>query len=221
MRTAIGIIIASIAAVIGGLTWKGWDSKFHVGNSAPNAHFHTPTPRTPSPVTPSGPRIPERVPDIALPDLTGQPRSLKEWRGRPLIVNFWATWCEPCREEIPLLSSLQTAYGQNGKGLQVLGIAVDFRDAVASYVKKTPLAYPTLIAEEDALAPEAFGVGGGIPVSVFADSQGEIVAVKTGELHPGQAELILKLTQEIDDGRTTLSAARADIDAKLRHLAAK
>ena len=54
-----------------------------------------------------GRKIPESVPDLALPGLDGSPHKLSEWTGRPLLINFWATWCEPCRREIPLLKSLR------------------------------------------------------------------------------------------------------------------
>src|SRR5579871_5270801 len=65
--------------------------------------------------------VPEQVPDITLPDLAGHPRSTREFLGRPLIINFWATWCEPCRRELPLLAQLLRDH--RDEQLQIVGIA--------------------------------------------------------------------------------------------------
>ena len=70
------------------------------------------------------------VPDFRLPDLEGVERDIREWRGSHTLLNFWATWCAPCRVEMPLLKEFQDEYG--GKGIQVIGIAVDFPEQVAA-----------------------------------------------------------------------------------------
>lgn len=132
---------------------------------------------------------PKRLPAISLPDLDGKSRSMSEWAGRPLLINFWATWCEPCLREIPLLQKLQARHAQ--AGLEVIGIAIDFRDAAAAYAKKTGITYPVLIAEEDATAPRAFGVGLGLPTTIVASRDGQIVATHLGELDEAQAEKLL------------------------------
>src|SRR5690606_29476300 len=91
--------------------------------------------------------VPHLLPAFALPDSDGTVRNLDEWAGRPLMVNFWATWCGPCREEIPLLNELRAeALAPN---LEVIGIAVDFRDDVLAYTQETPIDYPVLIGEEE------------------------------------------------------------------------
>src|SRR5688572_19182784 len=94
-----------------------------------------------------GRSIPERVPDVALPDREGKERRLTEWTGRPLLINFWATWCAPCRREIPLLRQLRSERARDG--LEVIGIAVDFRDAVLEYARTIGLDYPLLIGEQE------------------------------------------------------------------------
>ncbi len=81
------------------------------------------------------PAIPERLPDFTLADRDGKPRKLSEWSGRPLMVNFWATWCAPCRREIPLLNRTQAASVL--PKLQIVGVAIDFRDDVLAYLQKT------------------------------------------------------------------------------------
>jgi thiol-disulfide isomerase/thioredoxin len=83
------------------------------------------------------------------PDLAGRPRSLSEWRGRPILCNFWASWCAPCREELPLLDAAHREHAPIG--LQIVGIAVDTAANIRQYVKSIPVAYTVLIAEGSAL----------------------------------------------------------------------
>lgn len=161
--------------------------------------------------------IPERLPDLTMPDAQGKPRRLADWRGRPLIVNFWATWCEPCRREIPLLEQLRR---KSSTGLEVVGIAVDKRDAVLPYARQMGIEYPLLMGEEEGIkAVDAFGMQAVFPFSVFADRQGRIVGLKVGELHPDEAQLILDRVQAVDTGRLSLASARTQVTAGLQNLA--
>lgn len=163
-------------------------------------------------------RVPAQVPDITLPDLEGHPHSTREYLGHPLIINFWATWCDPCRREIPLLSQLLRSH--RGEQLQIVGIAVDFKNAVSQYMARTPLAYPVLIGEDQGMiAAEKFGMEPVLPFSVFSDASGRIVTVKVGELHPDEAELILETMRSAADGRASLQAARSRIAEGLQRLA--
>jgi thiol-disulfide isomerase/thioredoxin len=170
------------------------------------------------PEGPSGRPIPDTVPDLKLPDLAGQERSLRGFLGRPLIINFWATWCAPCRREMPLLQQLRQAY--RGDQLQIVGIAVDFRAAVADYVRRRAVDYPLLIGEDQGLAAaEQFGMQTVRPFSVFADAQGRIIAVKIGELHRDEADYILGAMRALAAGRLSLPEAHAGIAQRLRELA--
>jgi len=162
--------------------------------------------------------IPERVPDLALPDLAGQLRSLRAYGGHPLIINFWATWCAPCRREMPLLQQLRRTY--RADGLQIVGIAVDFRAAVVEYLRRQPVDYPQLVGEDAGLAAaEQFGMQTVLPFSVFADAGGRIVAVKLGELHADEAAYILGTMRELAAGRLSVADAHAGITQRLRELA--
>jgi thiol-disulfide isomerase/thioredoxin len=164
--------------------------------------------------------IPEFVPELSLPDLAGQMHALREDAGHVRLYNFWATWCEPCRREIPLLNRLQRE--QRAAGLRVVGIAVDFRDAVAGYVKKTPLDYQVLVGEEAGFeAAQQFGVDLALPFTVFADGANRVVAVKIGELHADEAAAILDTLAALQAAKLSLPEARTAIAARLRELAAR
>lgn len=173
-----------------------------------------------TPADGDGPVIPETLPHFSLADVDGRMRSLHEWAGQPVMVNYWATWCAPCRREIPLLNELRAE--RQGERLEIVGIAVDFRDDVLEFAKDTAIDYPLLIGEEDGLAAvTAIGMQPAFPFTVFADSQQRIVALKVGELHRDEAELILDRVTAVDAGQLPLQRAREEIAEGLKELAAK
>jgi thiol-disulfide isomerase/thioredoxin len=172
------------------------------------------------PGSPKPKAIPVTLPDITLADRDGKPTKLASFGNRPLMVNFWATWCAPCRREIPLLNKIRMERkAQNG---EIVGVAVDFREDVLEFVKKTPLNYPLLIGEEDGLAAaEAFGMGMGFPFSVFVDSQNRILTVKVGELHEDEANFAFDRLRDIDNGVVTHEAAQVMVAEAFREMAAE
>jgi len=159
--------------------------------------------------------IPPMRPDVTLADRDGKPRRLSEWNGRPQVINFWATWCAPCRREIPMLNALS----KDGAWPEIalVGIAIDFREDVLRYLKDTPIEYPVLIGEQDGLdAARAFGMESlGLPFTAFVDRKGRIVTIHVGELHRPQADVILSLVREVDAGKLDLEAAQARIKAEV------
>jgi peroxiredoxin len=171
------------------------------------------------PDEPVGSKIPDRLPEFSLGDRTGKSTSITSWRGKSLIINFWATWCAPCRHEIPLLQSIRGDW--RDRNFEVVGIAVDHRDKVEAFAKELGIAYPLLIGEEDALdAAGAFGVASpAFPFTVFTDQRGEVVALYVGELHRPQADLILGVVQSLNQDRVQMPQARHLIAAGLRSLA--
>ena len=171
-----------------------------------------------APVAGAPAKLADRVPVFTLADTANRPRKLQDWPDRALIVNFWATWCAPCRREIPLLKQIQQEHG--AEGFQVIGIAVDFRDKVLPYVKQMQIDYPVLIGEQDALdAAAAFGVDAiGFPFTVFSDRQGRIVAAHVGELTGPQADVILDAVRGVDSGAYTPEQARTAIESGLDRL---
>jgi thiol-disulfide isomerase/thioredoxin len=164
--------------------------------------------------------IPYMLPDITLADRDGKPTKLASFGGRPLMVNFWATWCAPCRREIPLLNKIRTQ--RKTQNAEIVGVAVDFREDVLKFVAKVPLSYPLLIGEEDGLAAaEAFGMGMAFPFSVFVDSQNRILTLKIGELHEDEANFAFDRLRDIDNGVLTREAAQKAVGEAFREMAAE
>jgi thiol-disulfide isomerase/thioredoxin len=169
---------------------------------------------------PATPPVPEEVPALSLTDMAGRKHPLRGSSGRPRLYNFWATWCEPCRREIPLLNTLEARY--RGDRLEVVGVAIDFQDALTTFLAKTPLHYTLLVGEEDGLeAAQRFGMSMALPFSVFADGQNRIVAVKLGELHADEIAAILGRMREVRSGKATLAESRAAIGEDIKTLAVK
>lgn len=138
------------------------------------------TPETPPDIPRSS--IPEYAPDFALRDLEGNMRAFSEWEGRILIVNFWATWCAPCRREIPVLVALQAAHPEDQ--LTVLGIAIDEDDAVREYAGQIGMTYTTLVGQLDAIQVSGrYGNHiGAMPYTVIVGPDRRIHWVHAGEV---------------------------------------
>lgn len=164
-------------------------------------------------------KIPDRLPNFSLGDRAGKATSITNWNDKSLILNFWATWCAPCRREIPLLKTLASEWGD--RGVQVIGVAVDYRDKVNAYADELKIAYPLLIGEQEALDVAAqLGVDTPVfPFTVFTDRRGDVVALYIGELHRPQADLILNVIQALNDERVKLPEARRNIADGLHALA--
>lgn len=130
-------------------------------------------------------------PAFTLGDLDGERRAVAEWDGQVLLLNFWATWCPPCRVEIPELITLQQEYGR--RGLQVVGIAIDDPQATADFVQETGLNYPILTGQQDALqVAVAYGNAiGALPYTVVVDRGGGIAYTREGELDRRAAEAVI------------------------------
>jgi thiol-disulfide isomerase/thioredoxin len=120
-----------------------------------------------------------------------QGAALDQWRGKVLVVNFWATWCAPCREEMPEFVKAQREYG--GKGLQFVGIAVDQADKVDQFVKEIGLNYPTLIGGFGAmeLSKTLGNDKMALPFTVVLNRDGKVVHTQLGELKPAKLQSIV------------------------------
>ncbi|HCU84286.1 TlpA family protein disulfide reductase [Methylophilus sp. UBA6697] len=128
---------------------------------------------------------------ITLFDHGGKAYPLAQYKGKPLILNFWATWCEPCREEMPEISALASAHPQ----IAVLGLAIDEAAAVHEFIESTPVSYPLLIAENEGM-PLAETLGnhkGVLPYTVVISAQGEVTQIFFGRVNRQMLQNALKL----------------------------
>jgi thiol-disulfide isomerase/thioredoxin len=161
------IIIVALLALFGGMMFQEFLS--------------TPVQTNPTP-----------LPDFNLPDVSGNLHSISEWQGKILIINFWATWCPPCRKEIPEFIALQEQY--SGKGMQFIGIAIDDQDAVEDYLVSTKINYPMLIGGLDgiALAHQLGNSIDAVPFTLIVDQQGQIIYRHPGEFSREQITEIIR-----------------------------
>lgn len=148
------------------------------------------------------------VVSFELADMDGTVRQSSEWDGQPKLLNFWATWCAPCRREIPLLKETQTQY--TDINLQVIGIAVDFEEEVVKYAEETGFNYPILIGQEDAMAvAESSGVEFiGLPFTMVVAASGELIKTHIGEIEEEHIEQIAGVLAEMQRGALDLAGAR-------------
>ncbi|BBP02477.1 TlpA family protein disulfide reductase [Sulfuriferula nivalis] len=125
-------------------------------------------------------------------DLAGVRQPLAQWRGKILVVNFWATWCPPCRQEVPEFIALQKQYGD--QGLQFVGIALDEKAKIQNFMDEVGINYPVLVGDLEAvaLAQTSGNRLGGLPYTVVIDQKGNIVATEMGAL--SKEKLITILT---------------------------
>jgi len=130
---------------------------------------------------------------FTLPDLSGEPQHSDQWRGKLLIVNFWASWCAPCLEEMPRFITLQEKYG--AQGIQFVGIGIDQADALGKIVDRLGVNYPVLQGDFDAMqVAKQFGnTYGVLPYTSIINPDGELFSEIAGAVREGEMEsLILK-----------------------------
>ncbi|MFH1819789.1 MAG: TlpA disulfide reductase family protein [Pseudomonadota bacterium] len=119
---------------------------------------------------------------LGFPDAQGHPQPLSQWRGQVVVLNFWASWCAPCREEIPDFVSLRTQY--RPKGVEFVGIAIDNSANVTQFLQRVSVNYPILIGEGAAhnLARQLGNPSGALPYTIVLDRDGHIALSHLGRL---------------------------------------
>ncbi len=131
-------------------------------------------------------------PDFGLPDKDGSMRSVEEWDGKVLVINFWATWCPPCRDEIPEFIKLQNEYGE--QGLQFIGVALQKAEEVQGFAAELGMNYPILVGEQTVIkvAEEYGNTIGILPYTVVVDRNKKIAFIKKGPLHYEEANAVIR-----------------------------
>jgi thiol-disulfide isomerase/thioredoxin len=135
----------------------------------------------------SNPVIGTQRPEFAMPDIDGQIRNIKDWDGKVVLLNFWATWCPPCKKEIPTFIELQKEYGE--QGLQIVGVAMDNVEDVSAYALEMDINYPLMAGEQESieLARRYGNSIGALPFTVVIDRNGLISSTFAGEMSKSHA----------------------------------
>jgi thiol-disulfide isomerase/thioredoxin len=127
----------------------------------------------------------------SFPNMEGVPQSLGRWQQKLLVINFWATWCAPCKEEMPLLIKLQEKY--RDRGLQIVGIAADSPENVANFSKKLAISYPVLADEAHAIefSRRLGNRAGLLPHTVVVKAGGDVVLAQLGKISEAEFETVI------------------------------
>ena len=125
-------------------------------------------------------------------DFDRQLQPLAKYKGQPMLVYFWATWCKSCKQEVPELKALHEKY--KGRNLQVIGISADNTDKVREFAKEYAINYTLLLGSNDAIAlsKQLGNTVGGLPFAVVIDAKGNIVKTVLGEAPPGRFEELIR-----------------------------
>jgi len=153
------------------------------------------------------------LPVFSLSDLAGNPRSIDDFTGQPLLINFWATWCAPCLRELPMLEAVWQERSPN-HSLQIVGIAIDRMEEVRPYLEKTGVTYPNLVGQSVAMeAAGSFGPNfAGLPFTVFVTADRQILLMHSGELLREQLDVILSVVDAVAAGRLSVTDARTQLN---------
>jgi thiol-disulfide isomerase/thioredoxin len=175
-RTTLLIVALAVGGALAGLFAGAWLRPL------------PPVPSTADALAIGSPR-----PDITLPDADGRTQTLAQWNGKLILVNFWASWCGPCREEMPLLERSQQRLA--ARGLQIVGVAADTAAAAKGFLASQPVSYPILIDDPDAPGANGHDVSylygntrNVLPYSVLVGRDGRVVAQRFGNFTENSLE---------------------------------
>lgn len=178
-KTTLAVAVAgvAIAAAALGMGARQWLLDGH--SSAPA----TAQAQVPAAAAPASDAVAQLL-STPLQTVAGKPQTLAPYKGRVLVVNFWASWCGPCVAEMPELVRLNDAYA--GKGVQFVGIGVDSPQNVQNFLKKIPVDYPILVSGFGGadLARSLGNTAGALPFTVVIDANGAVRSAKLGQVAP-------------------------------------
>lgn len=129
---------------------------------------------------------------LTLPDLAGKPQPLAQWQGQVRVINYWATWCRPCRDEMPAFSHLHDMY--RDRGVIFIGISIDEPEKIRGFLQEVPVTYPLLVAGPDSLAPTAeLGNGPqGLPFTLVLGRDGQALAMRLGRYDEAALQRVIE-----------------------------
>jgi thiol-disulfide isomerase/thioredoxin len=197
-RSPLALVVAAV--VVAGMLFFG----FHMARRSPSAQLAD---HGFSPLKKSSP-----APDFTLESLDGQKMTLSDLRGKAVLLNFWATWCAPCKIEMPWFVELQNEYG--AQGLQIVGVAMDdsSKEDIAKFAKDMGVNYPVLIGKE--AVGEAYGGVPALPESFFIGRDGKIVDKIIGLKGKAEIEDSVKKALETAAAGPSPAAATAQIQTQ-------
>lgn len=135
--------------------------------------------------------MPTEMVEFSLPDTEGKVHDISEWRGKVVVLNFWATWCPPCRAEVPLFVNTQDKFRKDG--LVIVGVAIDKKQDIANFIDSYFINYPVLVSDQD--NTELMARYGNriatLPYSVVMDRDGKIIATHAGAYKKDQLYRVL------------------------------
>jgi thiol-disulfide isomerase/thioredoxin len=144
------------------------------------------------PETAPGPDAVARLFAMRMDDAAGKTQEFAQWRGKPLVVNFWATWCEPCRDEMPALARLHQRFSPNG--VNFVGIALDTSANVSDFAKIYKISYPLLVAGTEGieLSQDLGNFHSALPFTVILGSDGKALSTRLGRISEHELESVLQ-----------------------------
>lgn len=166
-RNTLMILVFALVGGIGGVLLGRW--------------MATP-PEQPVPPGVDVVEVGDAMPPLSLPDVGGAEQAFAQWSGRPLLINFWATWCAPCVEEMPVLDAF--AARQGASGVQVIGVALDDPDEVGKFLDRVSVDYPILLGGHPGVDDLSVVLGNRrsvLPFSVLVDADGRLAATAFGD----------------------------------------
>jgi peroxiredoxin len=181
---AVVMVLAAAAGSAGVLMWRTFNPPVSLKSA--------PLPATSSSTAPVRLAVGDQRPSFSLAGTDGTLRSVEEWDGKLLILNFWATWCPPCLEEIPAFVRLQSEFAE--QGVQFLGIALDSQDNVRNFLREHSVNYPSLHGQSDAieLGKRYGNTIGALPYTVAISREGKILVTHHGVLDESTARALIE-----------------------------
>ncbi len=176
-QDALGVAVAAGLASLATIGWMGY--RLLEQNRLPAAGIPRGLISSQQLPPEQGQAVADAIMALTLPDLEGRPQAIAQWRGKILVVNYWASWCAPCIEEMPAFSRLHDRYA--AQGVQFVGIGIDEVEKLRTFARATPVAYPLLVGDPAGSQAPVLQVKG-LPYTVVIDRNGRFDGSRLGRI---------------------------------------